>query len=430
MSNKIKRLYELEKCLTNHKTQKFLPLFKELLRNNDSECKEILTSNPGLSIYFPKETKNLESTKNVIIIIHELSRTGAPVVALDAAKTLQKNGYFVTFYTIRRGPLLKELLDIGIPVIFDQKLEITNYDKNFILSEDSNLYIDTIAPSFDKTLAITAVFYNLVRHFSDIKHPTIWWLHEGSATYDNLSHVMPHRLNQEISVYAGGQYALNMLKKYGLEYNAKVLNYGVDDVFKDKEINDSTDTHDTVSFILPGSLGKRKGQSVLLEAIQRLPKEYKEKSRFIFIGDILSKADIDGVKAKNQILSMTKKMKNIEYHRSLSRDELFDYYKKVDAIILPSLDDPMPVVATEMLMMKKIVVCSESTGTSFYLKDKENGFVFRTGDTDQLCDTIKYIIDHRDTLSAIGEKSRKVYENNFKMEIFEKNLLKIISEEE
>lgn len=425
MSKYLNALFEFEEALSTKNTKGLLRPFKELI-DIGSERKENLTNNPAITVYIPQKVKNLRSEKNILIILHELSRTGAPVITIDAVKALIKNHFFVTVVTMRRGPLLKELLECGVPVIFNREIPLTYDSKNIIRGKNNHMLMDTFLESFDLTIMVTAVHHNLIQRYAHSQKPILWWLHEGTATYDWLSISMPKQVGPHIKVYAGGKYAQEQLEKYNLHYNAQILNYGVIDTFKSTKRQEPK--NQTVKFILPGSIGTRKGQAILLNAIYNLPKSYLKKSEFIFVGDILSKADLDGRNIKKQIIATSKSMSNIKYFPSISREKLFDIYKKIDILTLPSIDDPMPVVATEALMMGKVVLCSDATGTSYYIKDKQNGFVFKSEDALELRDKIMYIIDHRHALLTIGRRGRKIYEENFKMHVFEKKLIHIVKE--
>ena len=429
MNQQLINLFNLEKNLSDNNPEGVISCFKDLL-SAKKEAKITLTKNPGIVIYAPSNPKNLDQKKHILIVIHELSRTGAPVVAVDTAKTLVKNGFFVTVVTMRRGPLLKELIESGIPVITDRRLALTHDSADLLGNPSIEMPIDTILESFDKAIVITAVYHNLIRRCSNVSTPILWWLHEGTATYDSFAPLMPQKLPKNVKVYTGGKYALEQLKAYGLPYNAKILNYGVTDTATEATdvSSEQSSNPEIVSFILPGSIGIRKGQQILLDAIDLLPEQYLSKSKFLFIGDISSEYDIDGKKTKARLISASQKYDHIDYLTSVSREELFKIYQTTDILVLPSLDDPMPVVATETLMLKKVVLCSTTTGTSYYLKDNENGFVFESDNPAALCDKIKYVIDHKNQLKDIGAKGRKVYERHFEMGIFEHNLLNTIKE--
>ena len=98
--------------------------------------------------------------------------------------------------------------------------------------------------------------------------------------------------------------------------------------------------------------------------------------------------------------------------------------------MVPSIDDPMPVVATENFMLGNICLCSKNTGTATFIQDKKNGFVFESENIDELKEKIMYILDNLDELDQVKKNGEKIYKEYFEMDIFEKNILKIVKGEE
>ena len=63
-----------------------------------------------------------------------------------------------------------------------------------------------------------------------------------------------------------------------------------------------------------------------------------------------------------------------------------------------------------------------------YINDEKNGFVFESGNVDELVKKIEYAIQNREKLSAIGKNGRKIYDETFEMSIFEENLIALLSD--
>lgn len=379
-------------------------------------------------IYYPKKIiTGKTSNPNILLVTHELSRTGAPMVCLDTAKVLINNGYFVTVISLTEGPLLEEFLNIGSPVVIMKELKRLQYlhqeTKHFVDVLDLDAFINY----FDITFMVTATLYNFVKRYFNTSHKIIWWIHEGSESYNILGNSMPSRVTPNVKVVCGGQYACFQLERNHFNYNPSILNYGVED---DLELHKRKNSkkRKKIKFILAGTIGKRKGQLLLLEAIKNLSMEENEQAEFIFIGDPY-KGDFEGLKIQEQLNAYSSHNSNVIVQSSISRKELYKLYEEIDVLVIASIDDPMPVVATENLMLKNICLCSNQTGTSYYLEDKKSGFVFKSGDILELTDKIRYIIKNRDYLDEIKENGRKVYENNFEMSIFEQNILQLISGE-
>lgn len=402
-------------------SEDFMDSFKKYLSNYKKQYKMELYKNSGNYLYFTPKI-DINSNKTVLLVIHELSRTGAPVVAVDTAKILKDNGYFVTVIALKGGRLLEELTEYGIPVVIMNQAKYVQYTGIGIEQFTNNFDMDVFIKAFDHIIMITATLYNLVKRYMNSGKKIMWWIHEGAETYNIIGHKMPKNLMPNIKVFCGGEYSAEQLEKWKFDYHPKVLNYGVHDIGKIKKIN----TNNKIVFLLAGTLSSRKGQLILLEAIKKLSIEEQNKCNFIFIGDPYD-GDIVGEKVKKEIEEYSIEHDNVKLFNSISRNELFEIYKKIDVLVLASIDDPMPVVATENLMLGNIVLCSTGTGTSYYLKDKINGFVFDNGSIEELYEKIRYII-HAKELDNVKKQGREVFLKYFDMQIFNEKILQIIKE--
>ena len=398
----------------------FINHFKSYL-NNQSCDKDVLYDFSSSYIYFPKSTRNIDSKNNVLLITHELSRTGAPIVALDTAKVLVEQGYFVTIITPKDGIILSDFIEIGVPVIVMQQMKLTQYlfsDSDLIIN---NLDLDCFVNSFDVSIFVTATLYNFVKRYFNTENKILWWIHEGSESYNILGCRMPKTITSNIKVICGGQYSADQLFRYGFNYYPQVLNYGVFDTGLKKVKNEN----DKVKFLLAGTIGTRKGQLILLEAIKLLPKDIINKSEFTFIGDPYDN-DLTGKYIEYLLNEYSLQHKNVNVYKSMSRDKLYNEYIKTDVLVVASTDDPMPVVATESLMLGNICLCSDSTGTSYYIENKKSGFVFKSGDVEDLAEKIEYIVKHKSDLYKIKENGRLIYEHNFDMNIFSNKITNLV----
>ena len=404
----------------------FIKELKELIDNRINKEKIIyvpLYRSSNNYIYYPRKSTT-NNTKNILLVTHELSRTGAPIVVLDTAKVLVKNNYFVTVISLKNGPLIEEFLNIGVPVIIMPQMKYIQYFKSETRHFFSKMDLDIFVNSFDITIMVTATLYNFVRRYFNTGKKIFWWIHEGSESYNILDSGMPKNITPNIKVFCGGQYAADQLFIRGYHYYPSILNYGVFDEAKLTK----RQKNNKVRFLLAGTIGKRKGQLVLLKAIQKLTKKYQDKSEFIFIGDPYEN-DLEGINIKKEIQEYEKKHDNIKLYKSVSRRELYKIYNSIDVLVLASIDDPMPVVATENFMLGNICLCSNRTGTSYYIEDKENGFTFQSDNSDELTKKIIYIIDHKDELEEIKAKGRQIYENYFEIGIFERKIIQLIQGE-
>lgn len=385
---------------------------------------ERLYASSSSLLFYPKK-QIPKAMKSILLVTHELSRTGAPVVVLDTAKILVKNGYFVTVISLVNGPLLEDFLNIGVPVIIMPDMKRVQYFKTETFHFFKRMDLDSFVNDFDLTIIVTATLFNFVRRYFYSRKKIIWWIHEGSESYNILNKYMPKNITPNIKVICGGEYAVFQLKKNNYHYYPKVLNYGVFDESENYYHIKKRNTK--VRFLLAGSIGVRKGQLILLDAIKNLPDEYQSNSEFIFVGAAYE-GDVTGLKITEEIKQYSKKANNVQLFTSIPREELYHLYQTIDVLILASIDDPMPVVATENFMFKNICLCSTTTGTSYYIEDGINGFIFESGNSSELKNKIMYIIDHKNELDAIKEKGRKIFDDYFDIRIFERNVINLVEE--
>ena len=85
----------------------------------------------------------------------------------------------------------------------------------------------------------------------------------------------------------------------------------------------------------------------------------------------------------------------------------------------------MPVVVTEALMFKKLVIISKAIGQSAFLIDGESCLMLDKFDAECLADKMKEAI-LGDNLDQYGKAGRKIYDANFSLEKFEKNVLEAV----
>lgn len=357
------------------------------------------------------EVKNL---KNVLLISHELSMTGAPVALQYMGRQLKEDGVFVAVLSPKDGPLREEFIKAGLTVIIDESI---TGSKEWIKWGEG----------FDLIVVNTDVIYHVINHLSGLALPVIWWTHDGEMSFElGADELLPQTIGENIHVFGGGKYARRILDKYRPQYHAKELLYCVPD-FKDtlsKTYNIIIDKKGKdYLFSTVGSIDQRKGQDILVEAIRSLPNNYLELCLFLFVG---REGDEDVYRKVEQLKGDFPE--NIEMITEVSRDEIRDIYRQSTAVICSSRDDPMPVFMTESLMLSVPIICSEYTGTFDLITDRENGLIYYKNSVEELTKLLQYAIDNPERIEEIGLDGRAVYEDNFTELAFRNNFYHVIAE--
>lgn len=355
---------------------------------------------------------DISKVKSVLLLSHEMSMTGAPVALQYMAKQLKEDGIFVTVLSPKDGPMVAEMLQDDILVIIDRTI-------------GGNTEWIKWASNYDLIVVCTVVPYHNIVQLEKTNIPVVWWIHDGEMSFQlGANKVLPQSLTNNIHVYAGGEYACRVVKKYRPSYDVKELLYCVPDYAqtlpKDYQycIN-NPDNKIIVSSI--GSIDERKAQDVLVNAIRKLKKEDIQKCLFVFVG----KNNNDTIYKQIEYLQADYP-ENVCMISQVSRNEIADVYRQSAVVICTSRDDPMPVFMTESLMLGVPVICSDNTGTYGLLEDGKNGLTFRSDNAVELKEKLEFAINCNEQMRLIGQQGRTVYENNFTKAAFRKAIYEMI----
>ena len=176
-----------------------------------------------------------------------------------------------------------------------------------------------------------------------------------------------------------------------------------------------------VKFITIGYIEWRKGQDILVEAIEQLPSDVAELSEFVIVGQNTS------AMAK-KIFERISSLPNVSMLGTVSRDEVHKLLGEADMMICPSREDPMPTVCAEAMMHKTPCLVSDAIGTAVYIKDGYDGVLFESENVGKLKEKIIWAVNNRGKLKEMGSLSYEIYKNTFSEEAFEQKLLMYVEE--
>lgn len=351
-------------------------------------------------IYKKKTDKKYKG--NILMVSHDALLGGATIALQYAAKALKINGYFVTFLVPEEGGILQELEKDDIYYIVDNSLHGNGEWMRY-------------AGDFDIVFLSTVVMGKYIKELLKFKRKIVWWIHEATEYYTDIS-IDRIEESDNLFVFCGGIYAQKMFHNYFPHIKTKVLLYGIPDHKELKEINVERE-NSRILFLSIGTIEKRKGQDILVNAIYMLSDDEREKSKFIFIGKSIQEDVYLKISELHKIYP-----DNIELLLPIGREKLMEMYDKSVCVVCSSREDPMPVFMTECMMKSRVPICSENTGTAGVLKDGYDGFIYHNNSAEELAEKIKYVIAHINEMKKIGNNARKTYEDNFSMEKFEKNI--------
>lgn len=344
--------------------------------------------------------KNQDGNKRILIITHQLSRSGAPIVLLDMIRILREQGYQIEVITMLDGELRQELREMEIPVKVQER---------FIPQAEEFLQY---AEGFHMVVANTLVTFEPVQLLKYTKIPVLWWLHEGRQYFEHLQTVLPDfsKLPSNIHVFAVGHIVQQAIEElYGV--HTDILHFGVED-FPPGPAKKTDDGK--VRFLTAGIYSKVKGQDILAEAIRQMPREYLVRTEFFFCGNeqIYDEAVFSSVKR------LVEEYENVILLHQLQREEILAWMERCDCLIVPSRMETMSAVAVEMMMKENLCLCTDGCGIAHYIQNGYNGFTVPSENVAALAEKIMYIVDNNKSLDPLRSAGRKTYETYFSKDVF------------
>ena len=199
----------------------------------------------------------------------------------------------------------------------------------------------------------------------------------------------------------------------------KVLYNGIEDL-KDKE---SIETIKSDSyFVTIGTLCHRKGQDILVNAINKLSQKELKGTRFYLIGDGPSEELLTKLIHKKDLLDVIMLLgrKNNEDTQTL--------LKNSSGLILPSRDEGMPLVILEAMRLKKIVIASDIAAIPEMIDDQVSGFITNSANPEALAETIKSVLAmSKKEKEIIGNKAFEKFKKSFTLDIHVEKLNKYLT---
>ena len=342
----------------------------------------------------------------ILLLSNDLALGGPSIALFHAAVILKKCGYSVVYASMLEGPLKDKIIEHDIPVVVDENLQIATMKET--------KWVDT----FSLIICNTLNFYVFLSE-RNMEIPVVWWLHDGRFFYDGVNReIMGKICLHNLKTVSVGPVPIKAIKEFIPTIKCDELLYGVVDLKKEDRVQK---TDKVTRFITIGFLVEIKGQDILLKAIQKLPDNIKNQSEFYLVGH-------NNTLLGEKICREVKDNKRIIITGSVDREKIHELFRLADVLICPSRQDPMPTVVAEAMMHAVPCIVSDVTGTTAYIHDGQDGFVFPCENECNLAEKIKWCVDNRDKLQGLGEKARKLYEKYFSMSAFEKRLLEIIQE--
>ncbi|MEO5580288.1 MAG: glycosyltransferase [Gemmatimonadaceae bacterium] len=149
-------------------------------------------------------------------------------------------------------------------------------------------------------------------------------------------------------------------------------------------------------FLFAGRLNEQKGLKHLLSAMTRLEHDVT----LDVVGDGPDSESLRSVAVENGIAA------RIVWHGQLHQDGLLQLYQRATALVVPSTDEGLGLVAAEGLMCETPVIAFRSGGLTDVIEHERTGLLVPPGDADALAAAMQRILSRSDEALSFGKAGR------------------------
>lgn len=383
---------------------------------NDRICcfREYVSRKMRGKMQFYKNACQSQSSKRILIITEDLGYHGGAIAATYADRCLRLKGYNVCLVA-QKGNMnfIKEIVKNGSTVLLMPALPYIDSEEMYFIQ------------LYDVIVVNTFLMISVAKKINEYK-PVLWWIHEGSATYTSVYQNTIKQFPEcdaidwmeSVNILAVSNIAKRNFELFYPGTIKGLMSYGISDYYDG--VNAPSD-NDNIVFAIIGYIYPLKGQDIFLRAVSNL-QGLREHGEFLIIGQMG-----DDETYTKEILNLSAKLPEVKCKGMLDRGEIRKMFSQIDVLVCASLEDSLPIVVTEAMMYGKVCIVTDNIGHTGLICDKKNGLVCKSGDVDSLCEKMRWVITHRNSLPQIGKKARRTYEQYFTMnkfgDVLERNVL-------
>jgi glycosyltransferase involved in cell wall biosynthesis/SAM-dependent methyltransferase len=390
-----------------------------------SVCLEKAPAAPDMSVRVFDPQK-----KTILIVSHDASRTGAPILALNLVQRFSER-YNVIGLILGSGELIDHFRQASASLLVADRVHMTDGELDRVIT------VITSRHPLSFAITNTVESRRVLKPLKVAGIPTISLIHEFSANTRPRS-ALPDVLSLSTRTVFSTKTTLDDVvsdfflypsSSIHIEPQGKCVVPASPDAAEETSIEKTWLTRNLrppgvrrkFLVIGVGTIGLRKGVDLFLDCATIVKNEPGgERFQFVWIGDDPYEETVYSLS-----LFLTDQIKRaglesqMKIVRSTSQIELA--YQISDLLIISSRLDPLPNVATEALTSGLPVLCFEkTTGIANFLS--ENGLggqcVAKYLDTRDLARKVRALADDDDLRAKVSERSRAAAESAFDMSAY------------
>jgi glycosyltransferase involved in cell wall biosynthesis len=371
-------------------------------------------------------TSNNKSIKRILFISHDGSLTGAPIILLNIFKwhyfENKKNDTIFDILFLKNGAIVNDFKELNSNIYILPEKNNFSFDNEKLLSIFDNLFftfsyyinykiliLNLKSNHYKLIYANTTVSLNYSIFLKKIINKNLSIICHCHELKCVIKKSVPDFYNLSKEVYkfiAVSQMVKDVLvKDYQIEENKINLIYE----FSDKINNELNPKLETINkkFIVgaSGFVHWRKGYDIFIQ-VARLLFELRptDNIEFMWVGEL---DDLHNIVIINDLSNLNLMSK---VHFVGIKNDPISFFNNFDIFILPSREDPFPLVCIEVALLGKPIICFEkATGISEVICEG-GGYVVPYLNIEKMVEKILFYHDNISKLECDSLKVKKLFE--------------------
>lgn len=340
--------------------------------------------------------------RRILVISHELSRSGAPLLIAHLARHLLAAGFAPAVLAPVDGPLRQDLEAAGIEAQIDPAA-----------LDDARAVIRRL-PGFGLVLANTILAWRAIHAARAVQAPCLWWIQEsgfGQALAQRTPAVARAFGAADVVMFASA-FTAGLYTPYLRPEQQVVLTAGPERQPGGHDGRVVDRPVDKVMLVTLASFEPRKGQDVLVSALAALPADRRRQVELYLMGQVLDR------RYYHRLQQKAGPGLGIHLLGVVPHVEAMAYLAAADVFVLPSRDEVMPVALLEAMALGKPIVATTVGGIPEAVEHGASGWLVPPGDPGALAQALDHLVQDRALRHRLGQAAQARFEAEYRFDKF------------
>jgi glycosyltransferase involved in cell wall biosynthesis len=351
------------------------------------------------------EPSEQPSPPTTLFVSHNASRTGAPICLIDFISWLKSNTTMKFKIILKEGgPITTRFQQLGECFFFDDEWNNRHDESTF------RQRLIEFCPNADLIYANTIASFDVLEHLKYLDAPLLTHVHELESVIQEFVGEKFIELEQFTDYFLCASPAVRENLKHhhniadvnsGTLYSPIAVDTNYDGNNKEK-LRISLGLDPSLTYVVScGTIEWRKGPDLFVECAKILADRGLKDIQFLWIGEFFDNeySNLDKELSLTNLGDMVKFLG--------LRDNARDYFAACDIFLLPSREDPFPLVCLEAAEKQLPILCFADAGSMPDFVEKDAGYFVPYEDTEALASCIQNLAENVNLRTQLGKRARQ-----------------------